>query len=69
MGLDYVQECSLSKPITDEEWKDVMALAEKHGVMGVAFDGVQKLPKQMLPPMDMLMDWLGQMEYCNHSIS
>jgi len=48
---------------TSVNWQEVMALAERQGVLGVAFDGIQKLPKDQLPDIDTLMDWLGQTEY------
>lgn len=44
----------------DFRWEDVKELSERQGVFGVAFDGIQLLPKRLLPPMDILMDWLGQ---------
>jgi len=48
---------------SDTNWTEVMALAERQGVLGVAFDGIQRLPKNNLPDMDTLMDWLGQVSY------
>lgn len=44
-------------------WKEILSLSELQGVASVAFDGVQKLPKDSLPDLDTLMDWLGQVEY------
>ena len=38
---------SLSK----KEWEEVMAMAMKQGVAGVAFSGVERLPKEQMPPL------------------
>lgn len=46
-----------------EDWMSVSELAAKQGVSGVAFDGIQKLPRDCMPDMDTLMDWLGQTSY------
>lgn len=42
------------------DWPHIMQLAEMQSVIGVVFDGIQKLPKPLLPGMDLLMNWLGQ---------
>ena len=48
----------LSSKIID--WQDLMKTSDRHGVLAIAFDGIQTLPKRQLPPMNILMDWLGQ---------
>lgn len=53
----------LSKVPSDREWYALYDLAEKHSVIGVCFAGIERLPKEQHPPMDLLMDWLGQAEY------
>lgn len=53
----------LSLAPTDKEWSEVYMLAESQNVVGVVFGGIEKLPKHQLPNMDLLMDWLGQVEY------
>jgi len=45
------------------EWRNIYALAEKQSVLGIVFAGIERLPKERLPQMDLLMDWLGQAEY------
>lgn len=44
-------------------WQDVMATAEPQGMLAIAFDGIQKIPREQMPPMELLMDWLGQTSY------
>lgn len=38
------------------DWKGILEIAEKQSVMGVVFDGIEKLPKNCLPDMVLLMD-------------
>lgn len=44
-------------------WQVIYAMAERQAVVGLCFDGIESLPKQCLPEMDLLMDWLGQVSY------
>lgn len=51
------------EPLTDKEWEAVYHLAEVQGMIPVLMGELEKLHKECLPPMDMLMDWLGQASY------
>jgi hypothetical protein len=44
-------------------WREIYSLSESQGVLAISFDGLQQLPKDPLPEMDFLMDWLGQTSY------
>ncbi len=46
--------------LNDKEWAEVHRLAEVQGMTPVLISEIDKLPKECLPPMDMLMDWFGQ---------
>lgn len=52
----------IDKP-SAEEWIKDFSFAEKQSLTGVLFSGIERLPKDQLPKMDLLMDWLGQTEY------
>ena len=52
-----------SHRLTDEEWNELYAEAEKQSLIGVCFAGIEALGKEQLSTMDLLMDWLGQTEY------
>lgn len=41
-------------------WTGIYDMAEKQTVVGVCFDGVQLLPKEYLPEMDIMMEWAGR---------
>lgn len=46
-----------------EDWQRIYGFAEKQSLVGVLFGAIEKFPKEQLPQMDLLMDWLGQAEY------
>lgn len=52
----------LSHAPTKEEWDSLFADAKKQSVVGVAFAGVQKLPKEQWPPRALLFEWIGATE-------
>lgn len=49
--------------LDEEEWAAVMGMAVKQGVVGVAFCGVERLPKEELPPVEVIMDWSAVADY------
>lgn len=54
---------SLSKTPSPKEWQKIYQFAKEQALVGVLFGGIGRLPKNQLPDMDLLMDWLGQAEY------
>lgn len=53
---------SLSKVPSFAEWQNLFDEAQKQTVAGIAFAGIQKLPKEQWPPRDLLFKWLGYAE-------
>lgn len=49
----------LSRGLTDSEWNEIYRLAESQGLIGILFGGIERLPKEQTP----FMDLLGQTEY------
>lgn len=47
----------LIKPLTHRRWKEVYHLAAEQGVMAMAFDSLADMPKEILPPRDILLSW------------
>lgn len=47
----------LSHVPTLEEWEGVLNACVKQSVVGVGFCGVEMLPKEQMPPLDLIMDW------------
>ena len=50
-------------PLSVEEWKWLLDMSAKQGVVGVTFSGVERLPKEQMPPLKILMDWLAVVRY------
>ena len=46
-----------SRP-TDEEWVSLYNVCEKQALLGIAFAGVERLPKEQYPPFDVLAEWV-----------
>ena len=52
----------LSHVPTEKEWGSLYKDTLKQSVAGVAFEGVQKLPKEQCPPQTQLFEWIGLCE-------
>ena len=52
----------LSRQLSLEEWRKVYKQASKQTVIGIVFQGIQKLPKEQWPPQSILFEWIGQTE-------
>ena len=49
--------------IPSEQWREVYKLAAQHGLSGVTFTAIEKLPEGCLADVDLLMDWM----WSNHN--
>lgn len=43
----------------DIDWTDFYQFAKKQSLLGVVFDGISRLPKELAPDVDLLMKWMG----------
>ena len=48
---------ALTRQLTDDEWESLYMVCEKQAVLGIAFVGIQKLPKEQMPPIDLFEKW------------
>lgn len=48
----------LTRPLTDDEWASMYGICEKQALLGIAFAGVERLPKEQYPPFDVLAEWV-----------
>ena len=48
----------LTRPLTDDEWVSMYGICEKQALLGIAFAGVERLPKEQYPPFDVLAEWV-----------
>ena len=42
------------------DWTAIKALADKHGLSGIVLDGIDKLPEDVRPPKEELLQWIGE---------
>lgn len=54
---------SLSHIPSDAEWGNGYKLAVRHGIVGVLYVGIERLPKEQRPDKELLLEWFGQAEY------
>jgi hypothetical protein len=52
----------LSEKPSSKKWLSIYGLANEQAVAGVCIAGVDKLPKEQMPPEMMLLEWIGQSE-------
>lgn len=51
------KQTHLSHVLSDEEWKNMYNLAKKQALLGIAFEGVKKLPQGQWPTGDIVLNW------------
>ena len=52
----------LSEKPSPKKWLSIYELANEQAVAGICIAGVDKLPKEQMPPQMMLLEWIGQSE-------
>ena len=52
----------LSEKPSPQKWLSIYDLANEQAVAGLCIAGVDKLPKEQMPPQMMLLEWIGQSE-------
>ena len=60
LGLSDGKNFLSGEALADLDWDSFYRFAKKQALLGVVFDGVQKLPKEAAPCQDLLMTWFGQ---------
>lgn len=49
----------LSRVPTRKEWTSLYQESEKQSILGIMFDGLERLPDEQRPPQDILLQWIG----------
>lgn len=62
MQVAIGKRTELTRILSPNEWNEIYFFAEKQAIVGVLFCGIEQLPKCQLPPIELLMEWLGQAE-------
>ncbi len=50
---------SLSENPTADDWKALFKICKDQALLGVCFDGVNRLPESQMPPQDIIIKWMG----------
>ena len=50
-------EVAYFQQVTDEDWVQCYRLAVRQGVSALAWEGVERLPMELLPPLDVKLSW------------
>lgn len=56
----------LSHSLSDDEWQEMFELAQKQALLGIAFEGVKKLPQEYWPKGGMVLKWTMATEAIKH---
>ena len=56
LGLD--EDFMSSEVLCEFDWDGFLRFAKEQALAGIAFDGVQRLPREQAPPKEVLMSWL-----------
>lgn len=59
LGIIEGQEFLDGSALKDFNWGSFFDFAKKQTLLGIIFDGIQKLPKEHAPSLNLLMTWFG----------
>ena len=60
LGLYEGKEFLMGEALEGFDWEAFYYFAKKQALIGVIFEGIQRLPKECAPNQDLLMTWFGQ---------
>ena len=65
--FDFLRFCigstkEIPGSLKEVDWKELYAIAKKQCLVGVLFDGIQRLPKELAPEQKLLMQWMVMAE-------
>lgn len=56
----------LSHTLSEKEWNEIFGLAKKQALVGIMFEGVERLPKEQWPPRNVILQWAMVVESIKH---
>lgn len=65
--FDFLRFCigsakEIPGSLKEVDWKELYAIAKKQALLGVLFDGIKRLPKELAPEQKLLMQWMVMAE-------
>ena len=69
--FDFLKFCIGSKSefpssLKEADWKELYRIAQKQALLGVLFQGIKQLPKELAPDAGLLMQWMGMAQKIRH---
>ena len=56
----------LSHTLSEKEWNEILGLAKKQALVGIMFEGVERLPQEQWPPRNVVLQWAMVVESIKH---
>lgn len=56
----------LSRVPSEQEWNDFYDEAENQAVVGVLLQGLEKFPLEQMPPLELKLQWIGEVQIIQH---
>ena len=56
----------LSHTLSEKEWNEIFGLAKKQALVGIMFEGVERLPQELWPPRNVVLQWAMMVESIKH---
>ena len=52
----------LSHTLSEKEWNEIFGLAKKQALVGIMFEGIERLPQEQWPPRNVVLQWTMMVE-------
>lgn len=56
----------LSHTLSEKEWNEIFGLAKKQALVGIMFEGVERLPQEQWPSRNVVLQWTMMVESIKH---
>ena len=56
----------LSHTLSEKEWNEIFGLAKKQALVGIMFEGIERLPQAQWPPRNVVLQWAMMVESIKH---
>lgn len=56
----------LSHTLSEKEWNEIFGLSKKQALVGIMFEGVERLPQEQWPPRNVVLQWAMMVEGIKH---
>ena len=58
-----VAHCKALLTISDDCWKELLTMAVRQGVSSLVYSAIERLPRELMPPKELLFYLFGLVEY------